>query len=88
MRATRRLGVEPGAGETVVTAATAVTLDPNLPPPEVGVYWKDGATFVFIQGQAISSAKAGGRAGAYFTDGIRSQHWDATLNGPTSNNRI
>jgi len=54
----------------VVTAATAVTLDPNLPPPEIGVYWKDGPTFVFIQGQAISNAKAGGRAGAYFTDGI------------------
>jgi len=72
----------------VVTTSTTVTLDPNLPPPEIGVYWKDGATFVFIQGQAISSAKAGGRAGAYFTSGIRSQHWDATLNGPTSNNRI
>jgi hypothetical protein len=72
----------------VVTTATAVTLDPNLPPPEVGTYWKDGATFVFIQGQTISSAKAGGRAGAYFTYGIRGQHWDATLNGSTSNNRI
>jgi hypothetical protein len=59
-----------------------------LPPPEVGTYWKDGATFVFIPGQAISSTKAGGRAGAYFTDGIRGQHGDATLNGPTSSNRI
>ena len=27
----------------VVAAATPMTLDPNLPPPEVGVYWKDGA---------------------------------------------
>jgi hypothetical protein len=42
----------------VVTTSTTVTHDPNLPPPEIGVYWKDGATFVFIQGQAISSAKA------------------------------
>jgi hypothetical protein len=54
----------------------------------VGVYWKNGATFILIQGQAISQAKAGGRAGSYFSYGIRGQHWDATLNGPTSNNHV
>lgn len=70
----------PGAGATAV--------DPNLPPPEVGVYWKDGPTFVFIGGEALSQAKAGGRAGAFFTDGIKSQHWDAEINGPTSKNRV
>ena len=72
----------------VVTTATPMTLDPNFPPPEVGVYWKDGATFVMIEGAAISRMKAGGRAGSFATDGIRSQHWDATLEGPTSKNRV
>jgi hypothetical protein len=72
----------------VIAAAAAISIDPNLPPPEVGVYWKNGATFILIQGQAISQAKAGGRAGSYFTYGIRGQHWDATLNGPTSNNHL
>jgi hypothetical protein len=72
----------------VVVAATPITQDPNLPPPEVGVYWKDGPTFVFIQGLAISQAKVGGRAGSMFTYGIRSEHWDATLNGATSKNVV
>jgi len=72
----------------VIATSTAISLDPNLPPPEVGVYWKDGATFVLIQGRAISQAKAGGRAASYFTYGMRGQHWDATLEGPTSNNRL
>src|SRR5271167_2949149 len=30
----------------MVVAATAITNDPNLPPPEVGAYWKDGQNFV------------------------------------------
>jgi hypothetical protein len=72
----------------VVVAASPITQDPNLPPPEVGVYWKDGPTFVFIQGLAISQAKVGGRAGSMFTYGIRSEHWDATLNGATSKNLV
>jgi hypothetical protein len=72
----------------VIAAATAISMDPNLPPPEVGVYWKDGAKFVLIEGQAISHEKAGGRAASYFTYGMRGQHWDATLNGPTSNNHV
>lgn len=73
---------------TVIAAAAPISLDPNFPPPEVGVYWKNGATFILIQGQAISQAKAGGRAGSYFTYGMRGQHWDATLEGPTSNNPL
>jgi hypothetical protein len=72
----------------VIAAASAISLDPNLPPPEVGVYWKNGAAFILIQGQAIAQAKAGGRAASYFTYGIRGQHWDATLNGATSNNVV
>jgi hypothetical protein len=74
---------------TIVTAtSTPMTIDPNLPPPEVGVYWKDGANFVLIPGQAVTNAKVGGRAGSFFTDGMRNQHWDATLDRPTSNNRV
>jgi hypothetical protein len=73
--------VAPGPG-------SAQAGDPNLPPQEIGVYWKDGPTFVFIGGEALSQAKAGGRAGAFFTDGMKAQHWDAELNGPTSKTRV
>lgn len=73
---------------TVVTASTPMTIDPNLPPPEVGVYWKNGVNFVLIQGQAVTNAKVGGKAGSFFTDGLRNQHWDATIAGPTSKNVV
>jgi hypothetical protein len=72
----------------LVVAATPIANDPNFPPPEVGVYWKDGANFVLLQGKALSRVKAGGRAGSFFTDGMRSEHWDATVAGPTSQNRV
>ncbi len=72
----------------VIVAATAISNDPNLPPPEVGVYWKDAQTFVLIQGMTVTQAKVGGRAGSFFTNGMRSEHWDATVAGPTSNNRV
>lgn len=72
----------------VVSASTALTFDPNLPPPEVGVYWKDRANFVLVQGQAVTNAKVGGKAGSIFTDGMRNQHWDATIDGPTSRNTV
>jgi hypothetical protein len=68
--------------------AAPVVADPNLPPQEVGVYWKDGPTFVFIGGEALSQAKAGGRAASFFTEGMKAQHWDAVLNGPTSRYRV
>jgi hypothetical protein len=69
---------------TVITNGGAMTLDPNLPPPEVGVYWKDGTRYIRIEGQALSQTKIGGKAGAMFTYGFRGLHWDAYLNGPTS----
>jgi hypothetical protein len=72
----------------VVMAATAVSNDPNLPPPEVGVYWKNGNAFDRIEGQAISQAKVGGKAGSMFTYGLRNEHWDAYLDGPQSKNVI
>jgi hypothetical protein len=72
----------------VVVAGSTVSNDPNLPPPEVGVYWKNGANFVLLQGMAVSQVKAGGRAGSFFTDGMRSEHWDATISGHTSQNRV
>jgi len=81
--------IDPAQPAPVVVAAGApVALSPNLPPPEVGVYWKNGAAFVLIQGRAIDQTKVGGRAGSYFTDGMRNQHWDAYLEGPTSANII
>lgn len=80
--------INPALPPTIVAATSPMTVDPNLPPPEVGVYWKDGGSFVLIPGQAVTQTKVGGRAGSFFTDGMRNQHWDATLNGPTSNNRV
>ena len=58
--------------------------DPNLPPAEVGVYWKNASQFVMVQGQSITNTKAGGKAGSLFTNGMRNQHWDATIEGPVS----
>jgi hypothetical protein len=72
----------------VVVAAAPISNYPNLPPPEVGVYWKNGNAFVFVEGQAISQAKVGGKAGSMFTYGMRNEHWDAFLNGPRSKNVI
>jgi len=58
--------IDPAQPAPVVVAAGApVALSPNLPPPEVGVYWKNGAAFVLIQGRAIDQTKVGGRAGSY-----------------------
>ena len=78
----------PAPAPVVVAAATPMTMDPNLPPPEVGVYWKDGSNFVLIQGRALDQTKVGGRAGSYFTDGMRNQHWDAYVDGPHSSNIV
>ncbi len=78
------------AGPVVIatSSSTPMTVDPNLPPPEVGVYWKDRANFVLLQGQALTNTKAGGKAGSFFTNGMRNQHWDATLAGPASKNVV
>ena len=76
------------APTAILTTSAPATLDPNLPPPEVGVYWKNGVNFVQIQGQAVTNAKVGGKAGSIFTDGLRNQHWDATIEGPTSKNPV
>jgi hypothetical protein len=77
----------PPAGPIVVAAAP-MSNDPNLPPPEVGVYWKNGSAFTRIEGQVISQAKVGGKAGSMFTYGLRNEHWDAYLDGPQSKNAI
>jgi hypothetical protein len=76
------------AATTIVTGSMPMTTDPNLPPPEVGVYWKNGTNFVLIQGQATTDMKVGGKAGSFFTDGLRNQHWDAYVEGPTSKNVV
>jgi hypothetical protein len=77
----------PPAGPIVVAAAP-MSNDPNLPPPEVGVYWKNGSAFTRIEGQAISQTKVGGKAGSMFTYGMRNEHWDAYLEGPQSKNDV
>ena len=73
---------------TVVAGTSPISVDPNLPPPEVGVYWRDERKFILIQGQAVTNTKTGGKAGSFFTDGLRNQHWDATIQGNTSKNVV
>ena len=77
----------PPAGPIVVAAAP-ISNDPNLPPPEVGIYWKNGSAFTRIEGQVISQTKVGGKAGSMFTYGMRNEHWDAYLDGPESKNIV
>ena len=72
----------------VIAGASPISVDPNLPPPEVGVYWRDQGRFMRIQGQAVTDTKTGGKAGSLFTNGLRNQHWDATIEGHTSRNII
>ena len=72
----------------VVAGANPITIDPSLPPPEVGVYWRDVGKFLLLQGQMVTNTKAGGKAGSLFTYGLRNQHWDATIEGPTSKNVV
>jgi hypothetical protein len=72
----------------MINSSAPIALDPNLPPPEVGVYWKNGAKFVLVEGQAVTNTKAGGKAGSIFTNGLRNQHWDATIAGPHSKNIV
>jgi hypothetical protein len=76
------------APAAVVAGASPMTMDPNLPPPEVGVYWKDGGKFILVEGRAVTNTKAGGKAGSFFTNGLRNQHWDATIEGPISKNKV
>jgi hypothetical protein len=73
---------------TIVAGTSAIVVDPNLPPPEVGVYWRDQGKFVLVQGQAVTNTKTGGKAGSLFTNGLRNQHWDATIAGQTSKNVV
>jgi len=76
------------APAAVVSGATPMTMDPNLPPPEVGIYWKDGGKFVLVEGRAVTNTKTGGKAGSFFTNGLRNQHWDATIERPNSKNIV
>ena len=78
----------PPPAAIVAAGPAPITLDPNLPPPEVGVYWRDQGKFILLQGQAIANTKAGGKAGSMFTYGLRNEHWDATINGHTSKNVV
>ncbi|HKU28766.1 MAG TPA: hypothetical protein VJQ54_25065 [Candidatus Sulfotelmatobacter sp.] len=76
------------ATPTIVAGANPIAVDPSLPPPEVGVYWRDEGKFVLLQGQTVSNTKAGGKAGSMFTYGLRGQHWDAMIDGHTSKNVV
>ncbi len=72
----------------VVVGPGPISIDPNFPPPEVGVYWRNEGKFVLVQGQAVTNTKTGGKAGSFFSNGLRNQHWDATIEGHTSKNIV
>jgi len=72
----------------IIAGNSPISTDPTLPPPEIGVYWKDASKFVLLQGQNVTNTKAGGKAGAFFTYGLRNQHWDAMIEGPISKNVV
>ena len=57
------------AAATVVAGMSPISIDPNLPPPEVGVYWRNENKFVLVQGQAVTNTKTGGKAGSFFRMG-------------------
>jgi hypothetical protein len=76
--------INPAPPAAAFVMAAPMSNDPNLPPPEVGVYWKNGSAFTRIEGQVISQTKVGGKAGSMFTYGMRNEHWDAYLDGPQS----
>jgi hypothetical protein len=78
----------PAPAPNVGGGASPMTIDSSLPPPEVGVYWRDEGKFVLVQGQTVANTKAGGKAGSMFTYGLRNQHWDATIERPTSRNMV
>lgn len=78
----------PAVAAAVVNAGAKEAVDPNLPPKEVGVWWKNNADWVFIEGQNVSQAQIGGRAASKLTFGIKSKHWNAYLMGPQSKNVV
>lgn len=80
--------INPTPPPAVVVSGAPLMIDPNLPPPEVGVYWRDGQTFSLVQGMTLTREKVGGRVASIFTNGIRSEHWDAVVDGPVSRNVI
>jgi hypothetical protein len=82
------VAVAPAPAAVAASPGAVVASDPNLPPAEVGVYWKDGYSFMRVESEIVSQAKVGGRAGSMFTYGMRSEHWDAYVNGTTSRNRV
>jgi hypothetical protein len=62
--------------------------DPNLPPKEIGVYWRDGVKFILLEGQNVSQAKMGGKFASHMTMGIKAKRWKAFVEGKTSQNRV
>ncbi len=88
-----RVMINPRAGlpaaAPATAAAPAVALeDPTLPPKEVGVYWKNGPKFEYVEGQTVSNTHIGGRAAHYFSYGIASKKWNAQIPGPESKNKV
>ena len=45
----------------VVAGANPMIMDPNLPPPEVGVYWKNGGKFILVEGRAVTTQRPAAR---------------------------
>lgn len=80
--------VNPKAAAASVAQPGAPMEDPNLPPKDIGVYWRDGGKFVLIEGQNVSQAKMGGKFSSGLTMGIKAKRWKAFVEGKNSQNRI
>ncbi|HXZ26998.1 MAG TPA: hypothetical protein VEG08_03255 [Terriglobales bacterium] len=79
---------ETPAPAAAAAAPAAPADDPNLPPREIGMYWKDGTNWVTLYGQNVSQAKIGGRWAHAFSYGIASKHWNAEVQGEHSRNVV
>lgn len=71
--------------------AASPTRDLNLPPAQIGLYWKNGATFVPVQGHLSTQTKAratGRGSGGMFAYGRPGVREKVTMEGATSPSQI
>jgi hypothetical protein len=80
--------VNPAAAAPPVAQPGAPMEDPNMPPKEIGIYLRDGAKWVPIEGQNVSQAKMGGKLSSGLTMGFKAKRWKAFVEGKTSQNRV
>lgn len=75
--------INPTPPQAPIVAGSPMSVDPNLPPPEIGVYWKDGPTFVLLQGKTLTQARSvavqGASSPTEFALSTGTRRWKALL---------